>query len=293
MFKFLPDRLQKMSNFVLLACRRALHKSLKFDKMKITTNNYGTMTEKFGRLPNQIKKIIRKLSLSEGEQPFDNESRLRSSSSSIDPEREAEYNSVNNVRTSEEKLNLPNPEKQDEQPDQQKQDLKLEEFKNRFVEYNGIQYSLSAKIGSPFYAYDDKFKSFFPSPEEIREVIQHLVKSGSLDEDQAKQIMEEYETADSERKFPKIRYVQGTSEILYVTFTEGYGREEKQYLLESSGCCYEIDSFTNRNQSPNNLTDTDTITPVDSSTVMYVLQKIRERMGNDEYQEILKFYKKL
>ncbi|MCS7091738.1 MAG: hypothetical protein NZM26_00075 [Patescibacteria group bacterium] len=110
-----------------------------------------------------------------------------------------------------------------------------------WAHYRGNRYNLGS--GNPefaFRAYDDKLGTFFPSPQEIEDVIAHFVQSGNLGPSQAQQIRERYKIADSQRKSPKVEYDPQTNEISRVTIKDGYGKDMIEYWLSPSGHCWRV-----------------------------------------------------
>ncbi len=126
------------------------------------------------------------------------------------------------------RLNLPLVEIQVQGPYEQEM-FEIAE-NSMWAYYNGNRYNLgSDDPGSAFNAYDDKLYIFFPSPQEIEQVVAHFVKRGNINEAQAQQIIEKYKIADSQRKSPKVEYDSKSQEISRVIIKDGYGKDAIEY----------------------------------------------------------------
>jgi len=140
------------------------------------------------------------------------------------------------MREHAERLNLPLIEIQVLGPYEQEM-LEIE-GNNIRANYKGKRYNLGSENPElAFYAYDNKIHTFFPSPQEIEEVVAHFKKRGDINEAQAQQILERYRIADAGRKTPKIEYDPETSEIKRVTIKDGYGEDAIEYWLSPPGYC--------------------------------------------------------
>lgn len=171
-----------------------------------------------------------------------------------------------------------------------------------WAHYNGNRYNLGSD--SPefaFSAYDDKVDTFFPSPQEIEQVVAHFVERGNINEAQAQQIRERYKIADSQRKSPKVEHDPKSQEISRVTIKDGYGKDEIEYWLSPSGYCWRVNmeeykkAFREMSLNPQR-TRTDAHeylryqTPISGSQVQTILESRRETMDPKEYEKLFSFF---
>ena len=165
-----------------------------------------------------------------------------------------------------------------------------------WAHYNGNRYNLGSDDPEfAFYAYDDEFNSFFPSPKEIEEVINYFMKKGFIDEKQAQKIREKYKIADIQRQSPKIQYDEN-GRISKVDIEDGYGEDVIQYWITSSGYCWRVEMeeykkairkiFLNRESTGINFRCQ---TPINSDEILSVLKKREEIMKPEEYQQLIGF----
>ena len=167
-----------------------------------------------------------------------------------------------------------------------------------WAHFKGNRYNLGSK--DPDFAFmvnDDTRNSFFPSPQEIEEVITHFMKCGDIDEALAQQIREGYKIADARRKSPKVKYNPETNEILKVTIKDGYGKDEVEYWLYSSGYCWKanmeeyIRAVREMMLNPKGA-DLDAFkTPISSSQFLVILKSRRKTMDPKEYKKLVGFVK--
>lgn len=175
-----------------------------------------------------------------------------------------------------------------------------------WAHYNGNRYNLSKDNPQfAFSAFDDKCHIFFPSPQEIENVIIHFIERGNLDQAQAQQIKEGYKVADSQRKSPKVEYDPETKEISRVTVKGGYGKSEIEYWLNSSGYCWRVDMEKYRkilgqiglgSQSISTEDYDGNLryqTSLSGSEVLYILESRIDTMEPEEYEKLLGFFRGL
>lgn len=165
-----------------------------------------------------------------------------------------------------------------------------------WVNYNGNRYNLGNDNPKfAFIAYDDKGNPFFPSPQEIEDVITHFVERGDLDQTQAQQIRERYKDADSQRKSPKVEYDPKTGEINQVIIKDGYGESEIEYYLNSSGYCYKVNTKEHRKAfreislNPQRIRR-EIYIQLSSSEVLSILESRKETMEPEEYKKLFEFF---
>lgn len=198
------------------------------------------------------------------------------------------------------RLNLPLVEIQVQGPYEQEM---FEIVENSiWANYRGNRYNLgSDNTESAFNAYDDKVETFFPSPQEIEDVITHFVERGNLNQAQAQQIRERYKIADSQRKAPKVEYDPKTGEVRRVTIKDGYGKSAIEYWLSPSGYCWIVNmeeykkAFREMLLNPRRIR-TDAYeylrhqTPLSGSEVISILESRKETMEPEEYEKLLGFF---
>ncbi len=171
-----------------------------------------------------------------------------------------------------------------------------------WAHYRGNRYNLGSENPEfAFNACDNKFNTFFPSSQEIEEVIVHFRKRGDINEAQARQILERYRIADTGRKSPKIKYDPKTSEISRVTIKDGYGKGAIEYWLSPSGYCWRVNmeeyKKASREMSLNpQRTKTETHeylryqAPLSSSQILSILESRKEMMEPEEYEKLIGFF---
>jgi hypothetical protein len=199
------------------------------------------------------------------------------------------------------RLNLPLVEIQVQGPyDKEKFEIAENEI---YAYYKGNRYNLGSEDPEfAFNAYDDKFDTFFPSPQEIEEVVAHFKERGDINEAQAQQILEKYRIADARRKSPKIEYDPKTSEIKRVTIKDGYGKDEIEYWLSSSGDYWRVDieeykkalrgiSLNPQRKETNAYEYLKYQTPLSSSQILSILESRKEMMKPEEYEKLISFFK--
>ena len=171
-----------------------------------------------------------------------------------------------------------------------------------WAHFKGNRYNLGSEDPEfAFNAYDDKVDTFFPSPQEIEEVVAHFRERGDINEAQAQQILERYIIADARRKSPKIEYDPKTSEISRVTIKDGYGKDAIEYWLSPSGYCWRVNmeeykkAFREMSLNPRRM-KTDAYeylryqTPLSSSQILSILESRKEMMKPEEYEKIIGFF---
>jgi len=171
-----------------------------------------------------------------------------------------------------------------------------------WAHYRGNRYNLGSENPEfAFNAYDDKINTFFPSPQEIGEVVAHFRERGDINEAQAQQILERYKIADAGRKSPKIEYDPKTSEISGVTIKDGYGEDAIEYWLNPSGYCWRVNmkeyekALREMSLNPRRM-GTDAYeylryqTPISSSQVLSILESKKGTMKPEEYEELIGFF---
>lgn len=171
-----------------------------------------------------------------------------------------------------------------------------------WAHYGGNRYNLGSDNPEfAFSAYDDKVDTFFPSPQEIEEVVAHFIERGNLDEAQAQQIRERYKIADSQRKAPEVEHDTKSQEISRVTIKDGYGKSAFEYWLSPSGYCWRVNmegykkAFREMSLNPQR-TRTDAYeylryqTPISGSEVLSILESRRETMEPEEYEKLIGFF---
>jgi hypothetical protein len=172
---------------------------------------------------------------------------------------------------------------------------------NIWAYYRGNRYNLGSENPEfDFYAYDNKVDTFFPSPQEIEEVVAHFKERGDINEAQAQQILERYRIADARRKSPKIEYDPKTSEITQVTIKDGYGKDEIEYWLSPSGYCLRVNmkkykkALKEMSLNPQRRQDDYELlryqTPLSSSQILSILESRKEMMELEEYEKIIGFF---
>lgn len=173
-----------------------------------------------------------------------------------------------------------------------------------WAHFKGNRYNLGSEDPEfAFNAYDDKVDTFFPSPQEIDEVLSHFLASGKITTGQAQQIKERYEIADKRRKSPKVEYDLKTQEISRITIKDGYGKDAIEYWLGTSGYCWRVNmeeykkAFRDREMSLNpQRSRTDAYeylryqTPLSGSQVLSILESRKELMKPEEYEKLLSFF---
>ena len=173
-----------------------------------------------------------------------------------------------------------------------------------WAHFRGNRYNLGSENPEfAFRAYDDEFDYFFPSPQEINDVIAHLVKRGHINEEQAQQIRVRYNTADARRKSPKVEYNPETQEISRVTIEDGYAKNAVAYWLNASGYCFKVDMVEYKKAlTKMMLSQQDTlkgadgyryIFPIPSTEVSIILARREETMEPDEYNKLVVFFSNL
>lgn len=197
------------------------------------------------------------------------------------------------------KLNLPLVEIQVQGPYEQE---KFEMAENSiWAHFKGNRYNLG--IENPefaFYTYDDKANTFFPSSQEIEEVVAHFKERGDINEAQAQQILERHRIADARRKSPKIEYDPKTSEISRVKIKDGYGKDAIEYWLSPSGYCWRVNmeeytkAFREMLLYPKRISDAYEHlryqTPLSSSQVLTILESRKDTMEPEEYEKWISFF---
>jgi hypothetical protein len=172
---------------------------------------------------------------------------------------------------------------------------------NIWAHYRGNRYNLGSENSEfDFYAYDNKVDTFFPSPQEIEEVVAHFKERGDINEAQAQQILERYRIADARRKSPKIEYDPKTSEITQVTIKDGYGKDEIEYWLSPSGYCRRVNMEKYKKAlkemllNPQRRRDDYELlryqTPLSGSQILSILESRKEMMELEEYEKIIGFF---
>lgn len=171
-----------------------------------------------------------------------------------------------------------------------------------YAHFKGNRYNLGSEDPEfAFNAYDDRTNTFFPSSQEIREVLAHFVEHGDIDETQAQQIREKYEIADINRKSPKIEYDPKTQEISRATIKDGYGKDAIEYWLNPSGYCWKVnmEGFKNAlkesglNPSRPRRDAYEYLkyqTPLSGSQVLSILESRKKTMDPEEYEKLLSFF---
>lgn len=170
-----------------------------------------------------------------------------------------------------------------------------------WANYRGNRYNLGSDNPEfAFTTYDDKSNTFFPSPQEIEEVIAHFVESGSLNKAQAQQIRERYKIAESQRKSPKIENDPTTNEIRRVTIKDGYGKSATEYWLSPSDCCWRVNmeeykkAFREMSLNPQRIRRAYEYlryqTPISGSEVLSILESRRGTMEPEEYEKLIGFF---
>jgi len=199
------------------------------------------------------------------------------------------------------RLNLPLVEIQVQGPyDKEKFEIAENEI---YAHYKGNRYNLGSEDPEfAFNAYDDKFDTFFPSPQEIEEVVTHFKERGDINKAQAQQILERYRIADARRKSPKIEYDPKTSEIKGVTIKDGYGKGAIEYWLNPSGYCWQVNMEEYKKALREMLlnprrTITDAYdeylryqTPLSGSQVLTILESRKDTMKPEEYEKLISFF---
>lgn len=198
------------------------------------------------------------------------------------------------------RLNLPLVEIQVQGPYEQEM-LDIAES-SVWAHYKGNRYNLGSDNPKfAFFACDDKVCTFFPSPQEIEEVVTHFVERGNLDQAQAQQIRERYKIADTRRKSPKVEYDPKTQEISKVTIKEGYGKEETEYWLGSSGYCWRVnmegfkkafeESMLNPTRPRRDAYEYFRYqTPISGAEVLSLLESRKGTMDLKEYKKLFNFF---
>ena len=171
-----------------------------------------------------------------------------------------------------------------------------------WANFRGNKYNLGNENPKfAFYAYDDKVDIFFPSPKEIEEVIAHFIKLGDINEAQVQQIRERYKIADARRKSPEVEYDPKNQEISIVTIKDGYGEDEIEYWLNSSGHCWKVnmkefkEAFREKLLYPQALI-TDPYKylryqiPISYSQVLTILESRKKTMKPEKYEELIGFF---
>jgi len=170
-----------------------------------------------------------------------------------------------------------------------------------WAHYRGNRYNLGSENPEfAFNAYDDKVDTFFPSPQEIEEVVAHFRERGDINEAQAQQILERYRIADAGRKSPKIEYDPKTSEISRVTIKDGYGKDAIEYWLSPSGYCWRVNmeeykkALREMSLNPQRIRGAYEFlryqTPLSSSQILSILESRKEMMEPEEYEKIIGFF---
>lgn len=171
-----------------------------------------------------------------------------------------------------------------------------------WAHYRGNRYNLGSDNPEfAFRAYDDKVDTFFPSLQEIEEVITHFVERGNLDQAQAQQIRERYKIADSQRKTPKVEHDTKSQEISRVTIKDGYGKSAFEYWLSPSGYCWKVNmeeykkACREMSLNPQRIRTDDYEylryqTPISGSEVLSILESRRGTMELEEYEKLIGFF---
>ncbi|MCX7928764.1 MAG: hypothetical protein N2558_03730 [Patescibacteria group bacterium] len=171
-----------------------------------------------------------------------------------------------------------------------------------WAHYRGNRYNLGSDNPEfAFRAYDDKCDTFFPSPQEIEDVIAHFVQSGNLDSAQAQQIRQRYKIADSQRKSPKVEYDPKTNEIIRVTIKDGYGKDEIEYWLNPFGNCWRVNMKEYKKVLRKSFLNSQRIrtdayqhlryqTPLSSSEVLFILESRRETMEPEQCEKLIRLF---
>lgn len=197
------------------------------------------------------------------------------------------------------RLNLPLIEIQVQGPYEQEM-FKIE-GNSVWAHFRGNRYNLGSENPEiAFSANDDKFDTFFPSPQEIEEVIAHFMKRGDINEAQAQQIRERYKIADARRKSPKVKYDPKTQEISSVTIKDGYGKDEIEYWLYPSGYCWRVNMEEFKKAASEMLLNPQRIitayehlryqTLISGSQVLSILESRKETMKPEEYEKLVVFF---
>jgi len=194
------------------------------------------------------------------------------------------------------RLNLPLIEIQVQGPYEQEKFVIAEN--GIWAHFRGNRYNLGSEDPEfAFYAYDDKVDTFFPSPQEIKEVVAHFKERGDINEAQAQQILERYRIADARRKSPKIEYDPKTSEISRVTIKDGYGKGAIEYWLRPSGYCWKVNMEEYNKALREKLLNPRRMirdayehlryqTPLSSSQVLTILESRKDTMEPEEYEKL-------
>lgn len=174
-----------------------------------------------------------------------------------------------------------------------------------WAHFRGNRYNLGSENPEfAFNAYDDKIEPYFPSPQEIEEVIAHFMKRGDINEAQAQQIRERYKIADARRKSPIVEYDPKTQEIKGVTIEDGYGKDAVKYWLNPSGYCCRVNmeefkkALREMSLNPRRpITDPYGYlryqTPLSGFEVLSILESRKETMEPEEYEKLVVFFKGL
>jgi hypothetical protein len=203
------------------------------------------------------------------------------------------------MREHAERLNLPFVEIQEPGPYEQE---KFEIAENSiWANFRGNRYNLGNEDPEfAFIARDDKNKPFFPSLQEIEEVVAHFKERGDINEAQAQQILERYRIADTRRKSPKIEYDPKTSEIKRVTIKDGYGEDAIEYWLSPSGYCWRVNmkeykkALREELLNPRRAEACDEYlryqTPLSGYQVLTILESRKDTMEPEEYEKLISFF---
>ncbi len=170
-----------------------------------------------------------------------------------------------------------------------------------WAHYKGNRYNLGSDNPEFAFIADDNVDTFFPSPEEIEEIIAHFTQRGDINEAQAQQIRERYKIADSQRKSPKVERDPNSQEISRVTIKDGYGKNAIEYWISPSGYCWRVNmeeykkAFREMLLNPLR-TRTDPYeyfryqSPISSSEVLFILESRKETMESEEYEKLVGFF---
>lgn len=177
------------------------------------------------------------------------------------------------------------------------------EENNAWAHYKGNRYNLgNDDPESAFNAYNDRYDVFFPSPQEIDEVLSHFVSSGDITNKRVQQIKEKYEVADKRRKSPKIEHDSKTKEIDRVVIKDGYGKDEFEYRLGSSGYCWRVNmegykrAFREMSFNPQRIRidaheHLRYQAPLSGVEVLSILESRKETLKKEEYKKLHRFFK--
>lgn len=198
------------------------------------------------------------------------------------------------------RLNLPLVEIQVRGPFEEE---KFETSKNNiWAQYKNRRYNLgSDDPKNDFYVYSEGFTlQFFPSSQEIDEVLAHFVERGDITNEQVEQLKTRYEIANARRQSPQIENDLKTQQIKVVKFREGYGENETEYLFGAAGGCWKVnvkrfqEAMTEAGLSPDRGKSAGESrryqTPLSGSQVLALLESKKGLMEQEEYEKLFKFF---